>query len=46
MEDFYQEINDMEAQVQNLGLTGVVDALADMKGEVEKYKNHSHLILL
>lgn len=45
MEDIYQEMNDLESKVPNLGLTGVVDALAEMKGEVEKYQNHSHLIL-
>lgn len=45
MEDIYQEMNDLESKVPNLGLTGVVDALAEMKDEVEKYQNHSHLIL-
>ena len=45
MEDIYKEMTDLESKVPNLGLTGVVDALAEMKGEVEKYQNNSHLLL-
>jgi|GEM_PF-3662530 len=43
MDEIYKDMNELDARVPNLGLTGVLDALADMKGEVEKTKCHSNL---